>query len=85
MKWEMGADLFHGVHIGSCRLISFPWWLARDVGRHEHPLALFSRRIVLICVFGPSRATKEGRSFCRFCSLNGLRMTSGKLSIDLWE
>jgi hypothetical protein len=83
-----GADLFHGVDIGTCRLISFPRWLVRDRGRYEHPVAvaLFSRRVVLIHVFGfLSCATKECRKLFCFRSLDGLRMTDGELSVDLRE
>jgi hypothetical protein len=73
-----GADLFHGVDIGTCRLVSFPRWLVR--------VRVFSRRVVLIHVFGfLSCATKEGRKLFGVRSLDGLRMTDGELSVDLRE
>jgi hypothetical protein len=85
---EGGTDLFHGVHIDACRLISFPWWLVCDGGRYEHPFAraLGPRRVVPVRVFGslPS-ATKERRRLCRFRSLDYLHMTDGELSVDLRE
>ena len=71
-----GADLFHGVDIGTCRLNSFPRWLVR----------VFSRRVVLTRVFGfLSCATKEGRKLFCVRSLDGLRMTDGELSVNLRE
>ena len=78
------ADLFCGVvHTGSGALISFPRWLVRDGGGHEHPLALLSRRDLLTCISGLSCATEKCRGFCRFRSLDGLRVTDGNLSINL--